>query len=159
MYTCALFKLILTKRYMKMYALHAGQKTDPWLRNSFDADNLFPSNWLNAFDKNSPSVNVAENSNSFCIDVISPGFKKEEFKVDIENNIITFKAGTFVFQHHIKNSSSLWKDEFKSKAFFHSFRLPDNIKEDLITAVYKDDVLQLNIPKNLCAGKKEVPVT
>lgn len=143
---------------MKPPAKQAGKKTDSWLRNSFDADNLFPSRWMNAFDEDSLSVNILENSNCFCIDIIAPCFKKEDFKVNIEDGIITIIAVTATLSHYVNNNTFAWKNEFNNHSFSRSFRLPENIKEDLITASYKDGTLKLNIPKNFPKAKKEIQI-
>jgi HSP20 family protein len=40
-----------------------------------------------------PAVNVAETSNSFRIEVAAPGMRREDFKVNIEDNVLTISAG------------------------------------------------------------------
>ena len=65
---------------------------DALLRNYADAENLSPGNWINAFDETSPWLNITEDDEFFYINVFAAGFTKEEFKVSIENNIITISA-------------------------------------------------------------------
>ena len=38
---------------------------------------------------NVPAVNVVEDENKFQIEVAAPGFKKEDFKVQLDNDVLT----------------------------------------------------------------------
>jgi HSP20 family protein len=133
-----------------------GQKNDSLFRNFFDAENLSPANWLNAFDTTSPSINISEHNNCFCIDIIAPDFKKENFIISIENDILTINACL----QSAGNKPGIDVEAYKQlyNAFTRSFNLPSNITQDRITAVYKNGTLKVHIPKYIPSGKKEVPV-
>ncbi len=132
------------------------QNGDPFLRNFFDAENLFPGNWLNAFDATSPSINISEHNNCFFIDIIAPGFKKEDFTINIENDILTISA--WLQSAGNKNDIDMEAYIQPYNSFTRSFNLPVNISQDHITAIYKNGTLKLHIPKYIPSGKKEVPV-
>jgi HSP20 family protein len=122
---------------------------DPW-RNFFDMDFLgsrFPTT-RNLM----PAVNLSENDNSYCVDLVAPGYKKEDFKLKVNDDVLTISAET-------KNERTEGDDgrgndrreysrrEYTSSSFTRSFRLPDNAKDDAIAAKYHDGILEINIPK------------
>jgi len=124
-------------------AFKAGQSGDPLFRDIFEVENLFPASWINAFDESSPSIHVTEESDAFTINVQVHASRKEHFKVDIENDILTIQVFSPLNGCY---------------AFVRSFRLPGNIQQHLITASYKNGLLTLHLPKKVEAKKKEVPV-
>ena len=73
-------------------------KNKPGATVSFNnfMDDLFPtvpSLFREAFktpaSKHFTPVNVKENEQGYILDVIAPGFDKEDFKVNVEHNILT----------------------------------------------------------------------
>ncbi len=70
------------------------RRMDPWLRDFFDVENVF-GNWpASGGGRDFPAVNISEDDKSFCVDVVVPGFKKEDFKVNIEDDVLTISAET-----------------------------------------------------------------
>jgi HSP20 family protein len=137
-------------------SLKNGQKNDSLFRSFFDAENLSPANWLNAFDATSPSINISEHNSCFCIDIIAPGFKKEDFTISIENNILTINACLYSAGNKTGIDTGVYNQPYNSLT--RSFNLPGNISQDHITAAYKNRTLKLHIPKYIPPGKKEVQV-
>lgn len=129
---------------------------DPW-RNIFDID-FFGSPFPQAGGA-LPAVNISEDEKSYTVDVVSPGFKKEDFKLKVDDDILTISAET-------KNESTegttkeYSRREYSYSSFTRSFRLPDNAKDSEISARYTDGILQINIPKSETPVKatKEIPV-
>ena len=39
-----------------------------------------------------PSVNIREGNDAFTIDVAAPGFNKEDFKIDLTNEVLTISS-------------------------------------------------------------------
>ena len=68
-----------------------GSLAQPFFRDFFDADNFFNTNWL-AERSGYPAVNVAEKDNEYCIDLAVPGYKKEDFKIKVNNDILVYKG-------------------------------------------------------------------
>jgi len=119
------------------------EENNPGLRNFSDAVNPFTSNRTDAFNQLFPAFNITEDNGCYCIDVIAPGYKKEGFRVNIEGNTMTIKLMQPV------NDRQTDKFECCNNTFFFSFPLPDNILENLVTAVFIDGLLKLNIPKHV----------
>ncbi|MEO5642696.1 MAG: Hsp20/alpha crystallin family protein [Bacteroidia bacterium] len=116
-----------------------------------------------------PAVNIAEEDKSWNIEVSAPGFKKEDFKIRIENDTLTISA------EHKEEKVSAEKPEnekqtkeknysrreFRYGSFSRSFRLPkEKVNEEAINATYENGILNLTIPKKEVAVKeiKEIRV-
>jgi len=111
------------------------------------------SNFSNS-DTTLPAVNIKETENSYEVEMAAPGMKKEDFKIELDNNVLTISS----------EKSEGWEDngkdkysrrEFSYQSFQRSFSLPKEVvDEDKIEAHYKDGVLQLSIPKKEKAKQK-----
>ncbi len=64
------------------------------LRDFFDIENLFRRDCASSTGRNFPAINIYEDEKSFGVDVMVPGYKKDDFKIDIEDDVLTISAGT-----------------------------------------------------------------
>jgi HSP20 family protein len=92
-----------------------------------------------------PAVNIRESEDNFVLDVAAPGLKKEDFKINLDNNVLTISSEQ-------KNESEEKNEKYTRKEFFfnafsRSFTLPKTIDLDKIRADYKDGVLSISLPK------------
>jgi len=92
-----------------------------------------------------PSVNILENDNSFVLEVAAPGIKKDEFKINLDNQVLTVSRE--VEESNEENAVNYTRKEFVYGNFSHSFTLPKSIKFDAITADYNEGILSISIPK------------
>lgn len=98
-------------------------------------------------DHKLPAVNVKEDENGFTVEVAAPGFNKADFKVEIDQDVLTIAAEKEA-ENEESNDADYVKREFRSQAFRRSFRLPENtVDGDKIEARYKAGVLHLMLPK------------
>jgi HSP20 family protein len=119
---------------------------DPW-RNLFDVESFFP-NWPASARHSLPAVNVSEDDKTYTIDVVAPGFKKEDFKINVNDDVLTISAESKTEStNNGDNNRQYSRREYSYSSFTRSFSLPDNAKDDAISANYKDGILKLNIPK------------
>jgi len=113
----------------------------PSLINEFFNDD-FGVNFLNR--KNSvPSVNTIENDNSFEIDLAVPGMKKDDFSIELDNNVLIISSET---SNNVSNEN-LRLNEFNYSSFQRSFRIPESVELDKIKANYKNGILKVHLPK------------
>lgn len=94
-----------------------------------------------------PAVNVKENADSFQVEMAAPGMKKEDFKVELNNNILTISSEV---KHENENTEDerFTRKEFSYQTFQRSFQLAkEAVDADNIQAKYENGVLQLKIPK------------
>jgi HSP20 family protein len=104
-------------------------------------------NW-NFSDTNTtiPAVNVKEDNDKFEIEVAAPGMKKEDFKLQIENNVLTICSEKKGEKEEKKDNYS--RREFSYQSFQRRFTLPDShIQRDKIVAKYADGILIIELPK------------
>jgi HSP20 family protein len=129
--------------------------------NHFLAE-FFDDDWLskNEFFKDwKPAVNVEETDKNFEIEMVAPGFDKDDFNVSVENGVLTIQAKSQKEEEHKKKKFT--RKEFSYKSFEKSFTLPENVNADDIDATYKRGLLKLVIPKleQKTSDKKQVKVS
>jgi HSP20 family protein len=120
--------------------------------------NLFPSflddwftdeNWpgTDFFKKgvNVPSVNITEDKNAYNIEIAAPGLKKEDFNIDLENNVLTVSAEKE--EKDEKKDKRFMRKEFSYTSFKRSFACPESVNPDQINAKYNDGILNISVPK------------
>jgi HSP20 family protein len=93
-----------------------------------------------------PSVNVIENGEAFKLEVAAPGLSKEDFKVNIDVNVLTISAEKKT-ENETKEGEKYVRREFGYTSFKRSFTLPENVKSEDIKAAYENGVLNLTLPK------------
>ncbi len=96
-------------------------------------------------------VNIKETKDSYQLDLVAPGMEKADFKINIENNLLTISAEKKI-ENNVENEKQIRK-EFSHKAISRSFTLDDAINISDISAKYENGILLLNLPK-----KEEVKV-
>lgn len=94
----------------------------------------------------SVNVNVKETDNLHQIQLSAPGYKKENFKIDINDSTLTI-SNEFSEEKSSEKERYSHK-EFRKSSFSRSFYLPENLKTDEITAKYEDGILYIDIPKS-----------
>ena len=130
----------------------------PW-REFFNADNFFDNNWLSKWERDFPAVNISESETAYSVEVVAPGFKKEDFKLKVDDDILTISAEA-KSEKAEGNRKEYTRREYSYSSFTRSFHLPDNVKDDSIAATYKDGILNLELPKSKSQVKatKEISV-
>lgn len=92
------------------------------------------------------AVNIRENELDYVIDVLAPGFKKEDFKVEVNNHVLTLSAN---LEEREDNAKEIYtRKEFGFSSFKRSFTLPKNkVDDDNIEARYENGILTLKVIK------------
>ena len=126
----------------------------PGYSNFFDdffTKDLFDWNDKNfsAMDSTLPSVNVKQNDDEFEIELAAPGMKKENFRIELDKNLLTISAEQKNEQEEKNKNGKYSRREFNYQSFSRSFTLPsDVVQSDRIEAEYKDGILHIVVPKN-----------
>lgn len=108
---------------------------------------------------NLPSVNLKESDNKLEIEMAVPGMKKEDLKVEIDNNMIIISSEKEDEKEESRKKGNYLKKEFHYQSFYRSFFLPDYIDENKIEANYKDGILHVIIGKKVIGkGKTTKPI-
>ncbi len=131
----------------------------PW-SDFFNVDNFFDKGWLSKWEKDFPAVNIAEDEKTYSVEVIAPGFKKEDFKLKVEDDLLTISAESKTEKKENGKGKEYTRREYSYNSFTRSFHLPDDVKDDSISASYKDGILNLELPKSKVQVKatKEIAI-
>lgn len=95
--------------------------------------------------KNPAPVNVRETEKEYILELVAPGFLKEDFSVNLEKNLLTVSAEK---KEEATNENEKYvRKEFRIQSFKRSFTVDEKIAADAISAQYVNGVLTLNLPK------------
>jgi len=100
-----------------------------------------------------PAVNVLEDPDNFKIEVAAPGLDKKDFKIDLDNNVLTISSEK-EYKHEDEKDGKFMRREFAYSSFKRSFTLPESVDAEKIKANYKEGLLYINIPKREEAKQK-----
>lgn len=92
-----------------------------------------------------PAVNIAENDNEFHIELAAPGLKKDDFKINLDKNILSVSAEKKAETDGETKKYS--KREYSYSSFVRSFTLPETVDYSKIEADYTDGILKLTVAK------------
>jgi len=101
-----------------------------------------------------PAVNITERKDDYLVSMAAPGLKKEDFKIDVEGNLLTISSEKE--EENEEKSEKYTRQEYSYSSFERSFTLPDEVNKDQIDARYQDGVLELVLPKKEEAKKMAI---
>ena len=106
-----------------------------------------------------PAANIKNGKEAYHLEVVLPGFRKEEISVSLDHNVLTVKAQAIPGKEKgvaIHEEVSLGEKEQRS------FELTRDIVQDGITAKFDNGVLNITLPhkvNNRGSMKKKVAVS
>jgi len=103
-----------------------------------------------------PNVDVYETDGSYVLKADLPGMKKEDIKIDVNDNTLTFTGEKKLEEKTEKDNYVRVERSYGS--FTRSFTLSDNVDPENIKASYKDGVLEITLAKKEEAKPKEINV-
>ncbi|MDO6821114.1 Hsp20/alpha crystallin family protein [Zobellia sp. 1_MG-2023] len=109
---------------------------------------IFKPDWFGGMENvatSTPAVNIKDNEKSFELDLIVPGRKKEDFNIEVDNELLTISA-ELKDEKEVKEENYT-RREFRFSSFKRAFTLPESINVDDIKADYIDGVLKIELPK------------
>jgi len=102
-------------------------------------------------------VNVKETEKSYQLEVVAPGFEKSDFKVNLDQNILTISGEK---KNETKNETDKQiRREYSYRSFKRSFTLDEKIDATNINANYVNGVLTLNLPKKEAVKASATEIT
>ncbi len=106
---------------------------------------LFKTEFNQPDRKGSVPVNVKETDKSYQLEVIAPGFEKADFKINLEQNLLTISAEK---KDEVNGENEKQtRREYSYRSFKRSFTLDEKTDATNIEASYINGVLTLNLPK------------
>lgn len=122
-----------------------------WLPSVFD--DMFKADWLggttnvNSIGTSIPAVNIHESDESFMVAVAAPGKVREDFKIELDNDVLTISSEDKKENESTVKNGRFTRKEFSYSNFKRAFSLPDSVDSDKISASYNNGVLEINLPK------------
>ncbi|KAA9041098.1 Hsp20/alpha crystallin family protein [Ginsengibacter hankyongi] len=118
--------------------------------------------WTDLFDNggwnlrpiNVPAVNITEQPNEYLLSLAAPGMKKEDFKIDVDGNMLTISSEKE--ENKEEKNKKFTRKEYSYSSFSRCFSLPEEIKQENIDAKYEDGVLKITLPRKEEAKKPAV---
>lgn len=110
--------------------------------------------WMDGDEKSLfsvPSVNVVEKENQFELSLAAPGLKKEDFKIQVDGQMLTISAEKE--EEKEEKDEKYTRKEFNYSSFSRSFSLPQGAEVQKIEASYTDGLLKVLIPKSEAVKK------
>ena len=124
-------------------------------------DRFFDSPFFRSFDDRpasqgwTPAVEVFESEGALNFSVEVPGLNKDDLKIDVENGHLTISGEK-------KVESEDGKEYFRRERFYgeftRTFRLPDSVDTDNISANLTNGVLRISMPRKEEAKPKQIEV-
>jgi len=95
--------------------------------------------------RSTPSVNITERNSDYKLELLAPGYERQDLKMAVENEVLTISAE---HKHEAtKENERFTRREFTRSSFSRSFRLPEGTQHDQIKADHQNGVLNVIIPK------------
>ena len=95
--------------------------------------------------KGTVPVNIKETDKNYSIEIVAPGFEKTDFKVSLEQQLLTISAEK---KNEVKDENEKQiRSEYSYRSFKRSFTLDEKTDGTKIDAKYVNGVLTLNLPK------------
>jgi HSP20 family protein len=103
-----------------------------------------------------PAVDVAETENEVAVNVEIPGMDPKEFDISLKGGTLTVKGEKK--QERVEGEENYHLVERRYGTFIRSILLPQEVESDKISAVYKNGILTVTLPKSEGAKKKEIKI-
>ena len=114
--------------------------------NPFRMFDDFEKNFWNSNELAEFKTDIKDNGNEYVMEADLPGFKKENIKIDIENDTLTITAERKNENSEKDDKGNYIRRERSYGSFSRSFDISD-VDADHISAEYKNGVLEMILPK------------
>ena len=113
---------------------------------------------LPAVDRIAPDIDVRENDKEIVLDVELPGVDEKDVTVSLREGVLSLKGEKKSQREEKKDAYHVVERSYGS--FERSFRLPDAVDDDQVTASFDKGVLRILVPKKPEAVKseKKIPI-
>lgn len=94
-----------------------------------------------------PATNVFETDASFKIEVLLPGFSKEDLQMSYHKNLLTVKVSKAEKEENAQVEYKYEHREFGTFNFEKQFKVPNSVNIETIDAKFENGVLNIVLPK------------
>ncbi|HNA92717.1 MAG TPA: Hsp20/alpha crystallin family protein, partial [Chitinophagaceae bacterium] len=98
-----------------------------------------------------------ETADSYILDIVAPGFEKTDFKINLDQNLLTISAEKSKAEKETTDKQI--RNEYKFRSFKRSFTIDEKTDATKIEASYINGVLTLNLPKKVEVKQAATTIT
>jgi len=115
--------------------------------------------WMSAYAR-APAIDIIERDNEFVVNVDVPGVRKEDLKLQVQEDsrgrkVLTV-SGERKGEDNREDKAAGWRSSQRMYGrFSRSLRLPDNCKVDHVAAKQENGVLAITLPKTAAMPVKQ----
>jgi HSP20 family protein len=103
-----------------------------------------------------PPVDIEETTDHYLVRAELPGMKQDEIKITVEDNRLVIRGEKR--RDEEETGKNYHRVERVFGQFERAFTLTHAVRQDRIEAIYKDGVLEVQLPKAEEAKAREIPV-
>lgn len=122
--------------------------------NKQDDDSIFDSDWFGGDTEAQLLLDVYQDEDNIYIKSTVAGVKQEDLDISINNDMLTVR-GTRTQESEVEENDYFYKECYWGN-FSRSIILPTEVKSDKISAVLKNGVLTITLPK--IERRRSIPI-
>jgi HSP20 family protein len=103
-----------------------------------------------------PLVDVSEDENHLTITAELPGLRKEDVKIQVENNVLSISGEKRLEKE--EKDKNFHRLERRYGSFYRAIALPQGVSTDQADAEFKDGVLNIRLPKREDVKPRTLPI-
>jgi HSP20 family protein len=127
------------------------------LFEEFFCDFPFSNSLPDVRDNWNPAVDILEKDGNLILRAELPGMTEKQIELKLEGNTLTLQGERKMDTEDKKNTYHRVERFYGS--FMRTFRLPDTVDMDKISADYKNGVLTVTLPQKSEVKPREIPVS
>ncbi len=94
-----------------------------------------------------PATNIFETETNFKIELLLPGFSKEDLQMNYHKNFLTVKVNKEQKSEESEQEYKYAHREFEPFNFEKQFKLPESVNVEAIEAKFENGILNIVLPK------------
>lgn len=94
-----------------------------------------------------PATNVFETEKDFKIELLLPGFSKEDVQMNYHQNVLTVKVDKEKNEGKAEEGFKYAHREFGTFNFERQFKIPNSVNIDSVDAKFENGILSIVLPK------------
>lgn len=124
-----------------------------WMPEEFN--DFFDTDFMPRVNATAPAINVKESDTDYTVELAAPGYAKEDFNVNIDNDgNLRIKIENKSNKKEEDKKSHYLRREFSYSKYEQTLLLPDDVEKDKIAASVNNGVLTVDIPKVVKSTEK-----
>ncbi len=130
------------------------QKLNVTVGSADDSDSLAEPSWLTSDSEGQLLLDVFQDKKNIYIKSTIAGVRPQDLEISLNNDMLTIR-GTRAHEHEVDQNDYFYQECYWG-SFSRSIILPMEVKSDKISAVLKNGVLTITLPK--LERQRNIPV-